>query len=164
VPSVSSLPRPVGAPVSDDALLRERLLVETLPIAPPSGATEQPDAAVAAIIGGFDVVVPRAPEGHALYLRGRLGGGVVRVSPARDPAQPRFWCLLVEHRGAVGPGGQRLGAVLGPGGLTREEAHAALGELAADPAAWLGRSRHRRLRAWLRSEAGEPSAAAGGSD
>jgi hypothetical protein len=161
VPSAST-PLPVaGTPVSLDAPLGERLPSGTL--APETVDGQAAFPAVVQIAGGFDVVAHHTQEGHALYLRGRLGGGVVRVSPARDPAQPRFWCLLVEHRGAVGPGGLRLAAAIGPGGMTREEARVALGELAADPAAWLGRPRHRRLRAWLRRETGEPAASAGGS-
>ena len=132
--------------------------MDTIPPATLQGQAELP---VAAVAGGFDLVSNSVQEGHALYLRGRLGGGVIRVSPARDPAQPRFWCLLVEHRGSVGPGGQRLAAAIGPGGLTREEARLALGDLAADPAAWLGRPRHRRLRAWLRRETGEPTRSSG---
>ena len=161
MPSATTSLHTVGESLPVDVPLGEGLPSGALASAVPDGQTAFP--AVAKIVGGFDVVPHHTQEGHALYLRGRLGGGVVRVSPARDPAQPRFWCLLVEHRGAVGPGGQRLAAAIGPGGLTREEARTALSDLAADPAAWLGRTRHRRLRAWLRRETGEPAALIGGS-
>jgi hypothetical protein len=97
----------------------------------------------------FDVVVPRAQEGLGLYLKGRLSGSCFRVWPARDPAQPRLWCLVVERRDTIGVTGRRLGGVLGPVGLTRAETQATLGELGADPTAWLARPRHQRLRAWL---------------
>jgi hypothetical protein len=109
---------------------------------------------------GFEVLESRAQEGHALYLRGSLSGRLFRFSPVRDPAQPRLWCLLVERCVTAGITGRREEAVIGPGGMTREEAQAALRELGANPAKWLGQPRHRALQVWLRdaaaTAAGEP--------
>jgi hypothetical protein len=156
VPFTSSSLRAAGTPIPVEVPFSEG--VPTGTVAPEGAEGQAAFPIVVTVVGGFDLVAHHPQEGHAIYLRGRLGGSVIRVSPARDPAQPRLWCLLVEHRGTVGPIGQRLGAVIGPGGLTREEALAALSDLAADPATWLGRSRRRRLRAWLRRETGEPTA------
>ena len=101
----------------------------------------------------FDLVEWRSQEGHALYLKGHDSGRLFRLSLVRDPAQPRLWCLLVEHCAAVGVNGRRLAAVLGPGGLTREEALTALQELGANPTSWLEEPRHRQLCGWLCREA-----------
>jgi hypothetical protein len=101
---------------------------------------------------GFDTLESRAQEGHALYLRGRVSGRLFRFSPVRDPAQPRLWCLLVERCETPGIAGRRSEAVIGPGGLTREEAQIALRELGANPTKWLGQPRHRRLQSWLRGD------------
>jgi hypothetical protein len=98
---------------------------------------------------GFDTLESRVQEGHALYLRGRVSGRLFRFSPVRDPAQPRLWCLLVERCETPGITGRRGEAVIGPGGLTREEAQIALRELGANPTKWLGQPDHRRLRSWL---------------
>lgn len=99
----------------------------------------------------FDVAQMRTPEGHALYLKGRISERVFRVSLARDPAETRLWCLFVEQRGSVGAVGGNFGAVIGPGRLTQSDALACLKELAEDPQAWLGDTRRSRLLAWLRS-------------
>ena len=109
----------------------------------------------------FDVVELRAQEGHALYLKGHDSGRLFRLSLVRDPAQPRLWCLLVERCAAVGVNGRRLEAVLGPGGLTREEALSALEALATNPGDWLGDPRQRQLHGWL---CGEAAGAAGTAD
>jgi hypothetical protein len=101
----------------------------------------------------FDIVEMRAQEGHALYLKGHDSGRLFRLSLVRDPAQPRLWCLLVERCATIGVNGRRLEAVLGPGGLTREEALTALHELGTNPANWLGDPRQRQLHGWLCSDA-----------
>jgi hypothetical protein len=101
---------------------------------------------------GFDTLESRAQEGYALYLRGRVSGRLFRISPVRDPVQPRLWCLLVERCETPGIAGRRSEAVIGPGGLTREEAQIALRELGANPTQWLGQPRYRRLQSWLRGD------------
>jgi hypothetical protein len=100
---------------------------------------------------GFDVAQMRTPEGHALYLKGRISERVFRVSLARDPAESRLWCLFVEQRASVGAVGGNFGAVIGPGRLSQFDALACLKELAEDPAAWLNDPGRARLLAWIRS-------------
>jgi hypothetical protein len=99
---------------------------------------------------GFETLESRAQEGHAVYLRGSLSGRLFRVSPVRDPAQPRLWCLLIERCATTGVNGLREEAVLGTEAMPREEVLGALNELRANPAKWLGQPRRKSLRVWLR--------------
>ena len=108
---------------------------------------------------GFDAVDTRVRDGHAVYLRGRLSGRLFRVSPVRDPGQPRLWCLLIERCVSATTPVTRADAVIGTTAATREEALAELQDLEKDPTKWLGQQRHRALRTWLRER--EPAAAVG---
>jgi hypothetical protein len=100
---------------------------------------------------GFELGKSPTPEGHALYLKGRVSGRVFRVSLARDPAEPRSWCLFVEHRASVGVPGRRTDAVIGPGRLTREAALDALRSIESNPNAWLSDRKREKLLDWMRT-------------
>jgi hypothetical protein len=99
---------------------------------------------------GFEAVDTRVRDGHAVYLRGRRSGRVFRISPVRDPVQPRLWCLLVERCASAAVPITRGDAVIGTVAATKEEALTALRELEKNPTQWLGQRDHRALRAWLR--------------
>ena len=100
---------------------------------------------------GFELGKSSTPEGHALYLKGRVSGRVFRVSLARDPAEPRSWCLFVEHRASMGVPGRRTDGVIGPGRLTREDALDALRSIEANPNAWLSDRKRGKLLDWMRT-------------
>jgi hypothetical protein len=118
-------------------------------------ADEQPTSPASTHAGsegeGFELGKSPTPEGHALYLKGRVSGRVFRVSLARDPAEPRSWCLFVEHRVSVGVPGRRTDAVIGPGRLTRENALVELQAIEANPNAWLSDGRRGKLLDWMRT-------------
>jgi len=82
-----------------------------------------------------------AHQRHQLAIR--------RVEPARDPAQPRFWCLRVYRctRAGVADGLER--PWLGGGGMTRDERPAALRAIRDDVDAWLAAADRQPLRRWL---------------
>jgi hypothetical protein len=104
----------------------------------------------------FDVVDSRAPVGLGLYLRARSNGRLFRVMLARDPAQPRLWCLRVDTcapSGVVPVGGR---SCLATTGTERENAISVLETIRADVAAWLDGDERRSLRRWLGDRAAEP--------
>jgi hypothetical protein len=106
----------------------------------------------------FEVVESRAPVGLGLYLRARSNGRLFRVTLARDPAQPRFWCLRVDTcapSGVVPVGGR---ACLATAGTEREGAISTLEAIRTDVAAWLAGDERRPLRGWLRDRVAEPPA------
>ena len=134
-------PAAQASPADD---LEDRLPADAPP-SPPASTLAGGDAE------GFELGKSPTPEGHALYLKGRVSGRVFRVSLARDPAEPRSWCLFVEHRASVGVPGRRTDAVIGPGRLTRENALVELQSLEENPNAWLSDGRRGKLLDWMRT-------------
>ncbi|HEY7034021.1 MAG TPA: hypothetical protein VH482_21975 [Thermomicrobiales bacterium] len=104
----------------------------------------------------FEVVESRAPVGLGLYLRARSTGRLFRVMLARDPAQPRLWCLRVDTCAPSGvvPAGSRC--CLATVGTEREGAISTLEAIRTDVAAWLAGDERQSLRGWLGERAAEP--------
>ena len=125
---------------------------DPLPPAAPATGTVADDA--------VDVIEPRIAEGIGFFLKARANGRTYRVAPARDPRQPRFWCILVYRCSSAGVADPDERPWIGPGGMTREELPAALAAIRADVGAWLAQEPCRELREWLLSPAW-PAAVAG---
>jgi hypothetical protein len=104
----------------------------------------------------FEVVDSRAPVGLGLYLRARSTGRLFRVMLARDPAQPRLWCLRVDTctPSGVVPIGSR--SCLATAGTEREGAISTLEAIKTDVVGWLAGDERRALRGWLGERAAEP--------
>ena len=100
-------------------------------------------------IGAVVVVEERTPSPLGVYLKAAATGRLYRVEPARDPAQPRFWCLRVYRctRAGVADGLER--PWLGGGGMTRDDLPAALRAIRDDVDAWLAAADRQPLRRWL---------------
>jgi len=109
-----------------------------------------------------EVVAPRGPEGFGFFVRARATGQVYRISPARDPRQPRFWCLLVTRCSSAGVADPSERPWLGAGGMTRDELPEALAAIRADVGGWLAQDACGELRAWLLSGSAVPKSAAPG--
>lgn len=104
------------------------------------------------------VVAERAPNALGLYLKAPSTGRLYRVEPARDPAQPRFWCLCIYRCTPAGVADRKERPWLGGGGMTRDELPEALRLIREDVDTWLDASNHRRLRKWLLEADGLSSA------
>src|SRR5262245_36533289 len=104
----------------------------------------------------FEVVDSRAPVGLGLYLRARSTGRLFRVMLARDPAQPRLWCLRVDTCAPSGvvPVGSRC--CLATAGTEREGAISTLAAIRTDVDACLAGDQRQWLRGWLGERAVEP--------
>lgn len=98
-----------------------------------------------------EVVESRGPEGFGFFVKARSSGQVYRISPARDPRQPRFWCLLVTRCSSAGVADPAERPWLGAGGMTREELPEALAAIRADVGRWLAQDACRELRDWVLS-------------
>ena len=101
-----------------------------------------------------EVIVSPRPDAFSFLLRARVTGRLYRVTPTRDPHQPRFWCVVVYR---CSPGGLPDGSErpwVGPCGLRREDLKETLGTIRADPGAWLAEAPHAALRAWMLAPAG----------
>ena len=110
--------------------------------APPAGGA--PDETV-------DVVESRTPEGFGFFVKARASGQTYRISPARDPRQPRFWCVLVTRCTSAGVADPTERPWIGAGGMTREELPEALAAIRADVGGWLGQEACHELRRWVLS-------------
>ena len=98
-----------------------------------------------------EVVESRGPEGFGFFVKVQTSGRFYRISPARDPHQPRFWCLLVTRCSSAGVADPTERPWLGAGGMTREELPTALAAIRADVGGWLAQDACGELRAWLLS-------------
>ncbi len=95
------------------------------------------------------VVEERAPNALGLYLKAAATGLVYRVEPARDPTQPRFWCLRIYRCTRAGVADAFERPWLGAGGMTRDDLPAALSAIRDDIETWLAAADRQPLRRWL---------------
>lgn len=102
------------------------------------------------------VVESRDPEGLGFLLKARESGRLYRVRPARDPRQPRFWCVLVFRCSPAGVPEPDERPWFGAGGIAREELPDVLRAIRADASGWLAQDQCRHLRRWLLTPAPEP--------
>jgi len=72
-----------------------------------------------------------------------------RVEPARDPAQPRFWCIRVRRCTRAGVPDPIERPWLGDGGLSRDDLPDALRAIQEDVTGWLSQASRHQLRGWL---------------
>lgn len=95
-------------------------------------------------------VVGDGPAGsYAFTLKVVDDGRTYRVTPHRDPDQPRFWCVVVFR---CTPAGVPDGADpwwIAASGLSREELGGTLAAIRNDPAAWLAEPARAGLRVRL---------------
>lgn len=102
---------------------------------------------------GFEIVESRVPQGLGFLMRSRASGALFRISPMRDPDQPRFWCLRIDRclrSGIVDPAAP---SCVAEGQLTRDALIRVLAELRMGIDAWLDREECRALRQWLDRQA-----------
>ena len=110
--------------------------------------------------GGVDVVESRDHEGLGFLLKARPSGCLFRVRPARDPIQPRFWCVLVFRCSPGGAPDPTERPWVGAGGMTRDELPTALATIRADIGAWLAQPQCLELREWVLAQQPAPAPAA----
>jgi hypothetical protein len=96
----------------------------------------------------FALVEFQPRHAWGLYLKA-AGGLLFRVTPNRDPDQPRLWCLRVDRCisvGAVQPDGH---GCLAGSGIAWSDLTAVFGSIRSDAEAWLDHPSQRELRSWL---------------
>ncbi len=106
---------------------------------------------------GVDIVESRDHEGLGFLLKARPSGCLFRVRPARDPIQPRFWCVLVFRCSPGGAPDPNERPWVGAGGMTRDELPAALATIRADIGGWLAQPQCRELYDWVLTQEPAPA-------
>jgi len=128
-------------------------LGKALPLSAPPDRAASADADASAEGAATDAGIGSCETGAltagGFTLTVRAGGRQYRVAPARDPRQPRFWCLVVYRcaPGGLATAGER--PWIGARGMTRDELPAALAAIRGDVDGWLAREECRELREWL---------------
>ena len=72
-----------------------------------------------------------------------------RVTPLRDPSQPRFWCVVVFRCTAGGLPDKDELPWISKRQLRREELADTMQAIRADPVAWLAEAANAELREWI---------------
>ncbi len=89
------------------------------------------------------------PGAFGFRIKATASGALFLVLPQRDPAQHRFWCVVVVK---CAPGGlvdaSELGW-MGKQGLRREELAETMGAIRADVDSWLAEPSQATLRNWV---------------
>ena len=97
----------------------------------------------------IEVVTERDAAAYGFTVRVQANGLLHRITPMRDPQQPRFWCVAVFRCSSAGVPDATERMWIGRGGLHRDELKETLGTIRANPSAWLAEAVHHELRAWM---------------
>ena len=127
------------------------------PLSPDGGVPERGKAPRVAN-DAVEVIESARPDAFSFLLKARATGRLYRVTPTRDPHQPRFWCVMVYRCSPGGLGDPSERPWIGPGGMRREELPDAMEAIRADVGAWLAEAPCLELRRWLLAPAAEPPA------
>lgn len=97
------------------------------------------------------------PNAFTFRIKVTESGALFLVLPRRDPAQPRFWCVMVVK---CAPGGMidpSEGGWLGKQGLRREELGGIMTEIRENVNRWLTDPAQERLLTWVRTSQPTPA-------
>lgn len=115
--------------------------------------------------GEIEVIFERSGDAYGFTLKATASGLMYRITPARDPRQPRFWSVMVYRcsSGVLADPAER--PWFDCGGHRREELPALMQAIRDDPGGWLARTANGELRDWILAPRAEPplGRAAGGA-
>ena len=109
---------------------------------------------------GIEVVADGPVDAYGFTLKCTASGQLHRVLPARDPRQPRFWCVMVFRCTAGGLAEIAERPWVDAGGLRREDLREVMQAIRTDPAAWLAQAENAQVRRWMLAPRAEPAPAA----
>ena len=89
------------------------------------------------------------PGAFGFRIKATASGALFLVLPQRDPAQPRFWCVVVVKCAPGGLVDASEAGWMGKQGLRREELAETLGAIRDDVDSWLAEPSQAHLRTWI---------------
>jgi hypothetical protein len=104
----------------------------------------------------IEVVPERDAHVYGFTIKTRANPFLHRVTPLRDPSQPRFWCVVVFRCNAGGLPDKTELPWISKRQLRREDLAGAMQAIRADPAAWLAETGNAELRSWLLAPVSPP--------
>ncbi|MCA9862492.1 MAG: hypothetical protein R2853_09370 [Thermomicrobiales bacterium] len=126
---------------------------------PPPGTTpgaEETGAAPAAS-AALVTIDEHLPGAFTFRIKVTESGTLFLVLPRRDPAQPRFWCVVVVRCAPGGIVDPTERGWLGKQGLRREELGSTMTEIRENVNEWLTEPAQKRLLAWVRTAPPTPA-------
>jgi hypothetical protein len=106
----------------------------------------------------IEIVPERDAHVYGFTIKTAANPFLHRVTPLRDPSQPRFWCVVVFRCTAGGlPDSDEL-PWISKRQLRREEIADTMQAIRADPVAWLAEDANADLREWILTPASEAPA------
>jgi hypothetical protein len=97
------------------------------------------------------------PGAFTFRIKVTESGALFLVLPRRDPAQPRFWCVVVIKCAPGGLVDPSEGGWLGKQGLRREELGGTMTAIRENVNGWLVEPAQERLLAWVRTTQATPA-------
>lgn len=104
----------------------------------------------------IEVVPERDAHVYGFTIKTAANPFLHRVTPLRDPSQPRFWCVVVFRCTAGGLPDKTELPWISKRQLRREELADTMQAIRADPAAWLAEAGNAELREWVLTPASTP--------
>jgi hypothetical protein len=101
----------------------------------------------------IEIVQERDPHVYGFTIKTASNTFLHRVTPLRDPSQPRFWCVVVFRCTAGGLPDETEPAWICRRQLRREDLPDTMKAIRADPAAWLAEEGNAELREWILTSA-----------
>ena len=115
----------------------------------------------------IEIVQERDAQVYGFTIKTANNTFLHRVTPLRDPDQPRFWCVVVFRCTAGGLPDKNEPAWICRRQLRREDLAETMKAIRADPVAWLAEEGNTELREWILSPTATlsplPSAAPSGA-
>jgi hypothetical protein len=97
----------------------------------------------------FEIVGPHQPGAYGFVVRVRATGRLYRITPARDPREPRFWCVVVYRCAASGLPDAAEPPWIGVAGMRREDLRDAMAGIRDDVGGWLTTTARPEFRTWF---------------
>jgi hypothetical protein len=111
----------------------------------------------------IEIVQERDAQVYGFTIKTASNSFLHRVTPLRDPSQPRFWCVVVFRCTAGGLPDKDEPAWICRRQLRREDIADTMRGIRSDPTAWLAEEGNAELREWILAPAPtlNPSQASG---
>ena len=123
------------------------LRVAAAPVEP--DPDEQAAVAAALPVAAFEILERHQPGAYGFSVRVAATGRLYRITPARDPQEPRFWGVVVYRctPGGLPDAGER--PWLGRAGLRRDELAGVMTAIREDVEGWLAAMPSPALAQWF---------------